>query len=82
VLNALDAAATTELETVWQPLELTPELHAIVLTGAGDRAFCAGADMRTGSDRTGLGYWAHAHPSGFGGLSFPLSLRVRPVRSV
>ena len=52
-------AATAELEAIWQRLEADRDVRAVVLTGAGERAFCAGADMRAGGDRTGLEYWAH-----------------------
>jgi enoyl-CoA hydratase/carnithine racemase len=47
VLNALDAATTAALEAVWQRLEADRDVRAVVLTGAGQRAFCAGADMRS-----------------------------------
>jgi enoyl-CoA hydratase/carnithine racemase len=82
VLNALDADATAQLQTIWQRLEADVEVRAVVLTGAGDRAFCAGADMRSGGDRTGLDYWAHAHPTGFGGLSLRSTLDIPVIARV
>jgi crotonobetainyl-CoA hydratase len=82
VLNALDADATAQLEAVWQRLEADADVRAVVLTGAGDRAFCAGADMRDGGDRTGLEYWAHGHPTGFGGLSLRTTLDVPVIARV
>src|SRR4051794_7554547 len=82
VLNALDAAATAELEAIWQRLEIDPAVRVVVLTGAGERAFCTGADMRAGGDRTGLEYWAHAHPTGFGGLSLRTTLDVPVIARV
>jgi enoyl-CoA hydratase/carnithine racemase len=92
VLNALDAEATAALEAVWQQLEADRDVRAVVLTGAGERAFCAGADMRAddaGTDpaaapgnRTGLAYWAHAHPTGFGGLSLRTTLDVPIIARV
>ncbi len=82
VLNALDQAATTDLEAIWQRLETDADIRAIVLTGAGDRAFCAGADMRAGGDRTGLEYWAHGHPTGFGGLSLRTTLDIPVIARV
>jgi len=81
-LNALDAAATAELEAIWQRLEIDPAVRVVVLTGAGERAFCTGADMRAGGDRTGLEYWAHAHPTGFGGLSLRTTLDVPVIARV
>jgi enoyl-CoA hydratase/carnithine racemase len=82
VLNALDKAATDELEAIWQRLEKDGDVRAIVLTGAGERAFCAGADMRAGGDRTGLEYWAHGHPTGFGGLSLRTTLDIPVIARV
>lgn len=82
VLNALDAAATAELEAIWQRLENDRDVRAIVLTGAGGRAFCAGADMRAGSDRTGVEYWAHGHPTGFGALSLRTTLDIPVIARV
>ncbi len=80
VLNALDGPATDQLEAVWRYLEGS-DVRAIVLTGAGGRAFCAGADMRT-PGRTGLEYWAHAHPTGFGGISLRTTLDIPLIARV
>jgi enoyl-CoA hydratase/carnithine racemase len=81
VMNALDEGATAELEAIWGRLEADGGVRAIVLTGAGERAFCAGADMRA-TGRTGLEYWAHGHPSGFGGLSLRTTLDVPVIARV
>jgi enoyl-CoA hydratase/carnithine racemase len=92
VLNALDSAATDELETIWCRIESDEAVRAVVLTGAGERAFCAGADMSAAGDRpgveytgveyTGVEYWAHAHPTGFGGLSLRTTLDVPIIARV
>lgn len=82
VLNALDAKATAALEAIWQRIEADRDIRAVVLTGAGDRAFCAGADMRSNDGKTGLDYWAHAHPSGFGGLSLRTTLDIPVIARV
>lgn len=52
-LNAVDLGAEAELQRIWAALEANREVRVIVLTGAGDRAFCVGADMKTPST-TGL----------------------------
>jgi enoyl-CoA hydratase len=44
-LNALDAAVLAELEEALRALEADPKTRAIVLTGAGEKAFVAGADI-------------------------------------
>ena len=46
VLNALHPPAHHELEQVWQQFIDDEDLWAAVLTGAGDRAFCAGTDLK------------------------------------
>ena len=44
--NALNAALLTGLGKAIAEAEADPEIRAIVLTGTGDRAFCAGMDLR------------------------------------
>lgn len=46
--NALSAAVLHELTQVLAQANANRNLRAIVLTGAGDKAFCAGADLATG----------------------------------
>lgn len=45
VLNALNLAMIGELERVFAQLETDDAVRAVVLTGAGERAFAAGADI-------------------------------------
>ena len=82
VLNAIDAAAEAELEAIWTRLERDRSLRAIVLTGAGDRAFSSGADMRSGSGTTGLAYWATARAEGFGGIALRQTLDAPVIARV
>ena len=44
-LNALDQHTLEELETSIRELEQDPATHCVVLTGAGEKAFVAGADI-------------------------------------
>jgi enoyl-CoA hydratase/carnithine racemase len=46
VLNALHPPAEAELEHIWQDFSADPELWVAIVTGAGERAFCAGADLK------------------------------------
>jgi len=46
VLHALDAAMFDELELVFAELARDHEIRVILLTGSGERAFAAGADIR------------------------------------
>jgi len=45
--NALDPALMVALGTAVLDAERDPEVRALVLTGSGDRAFCAGMDLRS-----------------------------------
>jgi enoyl-CoA hydratase/carnithine racemase len=44
--NAINPAMSRALCAAWCELRDDPELRVAVLTGAGDRAFCAGADLK------------------------------------
>lgn len=44
-LNCVDIATDEALRAAWAWAERTREVRCIVLTGAGDRAFCTGADI-------------------------------------
>jgi len=46
VLNALNVETLTELSEIFEELAADPEIRVILLAGAGDRAFVAGADIR------------------------------------
>jgi E-phenylitaconyl-CoA hydratase len=46
VRNALDFKTSDELVEAWRSFRDDDDLRAAILTGAGDRAFCAGADLR------------------------------------
>ncbi|MFH0177304.1 enoyl-CoA hydratase/isomerase family protein [Streptomyces cacaoi] len=43
-LNALDLETVRELKDVWRELRFDDSVRAVVLTGAGQRAFCTGLD--------------------------------------
>lgn len=45
-LNALSPQLAVELADCWRALAADKAVRAIILTGAGDRAFCAGADLK------------------------------------
>jgi E-phenylitaconyl-CoA hydratase len=46
VRNALDFKSSEELTRAWIDFRDDDDLHVAILTGAGDKAFCAGADLR------------------------------------
>jgi enoyl-CoA hydratase/carnithine racemase len=45
-MNALSRATLQALGALEQELGSDPDVRAIILTGAGDKAFCAGADLK------------------------------------
>jgi methylglutaconyl-CoA hydratase len=47
--NAIDRAMIEALRLALIDAGADPAIHAVVLTGAGERAFCSGADMGGGS---------------------------------
>lgn len=83
VLNAVDPATNARLNEIWNEIEADRGVRAVVLTGAGDRAFCVGADMSAGAiAKTGLEYWADLDPNGFGGISLRTTLDVPVIARV
>lgn len=81
-MNAVDAATEAELERIWSEIEGRADIRCVVLTGAGERAFSAGADLKSNSGLTGLEYWARANPNGFGGIALRQSLKAPVIARV
>lgn len=73
VRNALNPAMLAALDAALRRLEDDAAARAIVLRGAGDRAFCAGADLKGVADR---GTTLQARES-FGGLARILEYMAR-----
>ena len=46
-MNSLDLQANDMLVERWKEFDADPEARVAVVTGAGDQAFCAGADLKT-----------------------------------
>jgi crotonobetainyl-CoA hydratase len=83
VMNAVDQKTHTRMNEIWDQIENDPEVRVVVLTGAGERSFCVGADMSAaGVAKTGLEYWADLDPNGFGGLSLRTTLDVPVIARV
>jgi enoyl-CoA hydratase/carnithine racemase len=81
-LNAVDLETERELIEIWERIEKERDVRVVVLTGAGDRSFSAGADMKGGSGLSGLEYWAAARPGGFGGIALRDTLDVPVIARV
>ncbi|MCP4316923.1 MAG: crotonase [Hyphomicrobiales bacterium] len=81
-MNAVDAKTEAELERIWNEIEANDAVRCAVLTGSGDRAFCAGADLKSDSGKSGLDYWAYRNPDCFGGIAMRQSLKIPIIARV
>jgi acetyl-CoA C-acetyltransferase len=73
-MNALHSAVHFALHEIWDDYEADPDLWVAIITGAGDRAFCSGNDLKV----TAKGGDMSIPPSGFAGLCNRLE-RTKPV---
>jgi enoyl-CoA hydratase/carnithine racemase len=56
-LNAIDSEMDRALGDIWAQVDNDPDIRVAILSGAGDRAFCAGGDMNDPSTgRDGLSF--------------------------
>lgn len=73
VLNAMNAAMHSELATIWDDLESDQDIWVGVVTGAGERAFSVGQDLKEIADQNVAGT---AQPSTFGSSGKPGAPRL------
>jgi crotonobetainyl-CoA hydratase len=78
VMNAVHPPANFELAGVFDGFASDPEQWVAIVTGAGDRAFCAGNDLKY---QAGGGKMS-VPPSGFGGLSSRFDLDKPVIAAV
>ncbi|MGA8209570.1 MAG: enoyl-CoA hydratase-related protein [Nocardioidaceae bacterium] len=78
--NAVDVATSHALHAEFDRLQQDPALRVAVLTGAGDRFFCAGWDLKAAA--AGEAVDADHGPGGFGGLTEFFELRKPVVAAV
>ncbi len=64
--NAIDAATSRELSRLFAGFRDDPDLRVAILTGAGDRFFCAGWDLNAAAE--GEQFEADYGEGGFGGF--------------
>ncbi len=70
VRNALHLAAQVEMDCAWRRFEEDDDAWVAILTGEGDKAFCAGSDLKQDqAERSPQPYWLTFKPGGFGGLT-------------
>jgi enoyl-CoA hydratase/carnithine racemase len=78
VMNALHFPAHLELERVWDEFAADPEQWVAIVTGAGERAFSAGNDLKFQAAGGKLG----RPRSGFGGLTARFDLDKPVIAAV
>lgn len=61
VLNAFDRRMCEEMRTAWRRIKDDPGVNAVVLRAAGDRAFCAGLDVKSSYGQPD-DVWNHEDP--------------------
>jgi enoyl-CoA hydratase/carnithine racemase len=82
-LNAIDRETHLLLREAWKDFGADPKLRVAILTGAGDKAFCAGADLETHVPRwtsAGPGLGREVLEDGFaGGITRGLHKIYKPI---
>lgn len=66
VMNALHTEASIELGEIFDAFEADTQHRVAIITGAGERAFCAGLDLKGQAQSQGLPVWPL---TGFAGLT-------------
>ena len=66
VMNALHTEASIELGEIFDAFENDQQHRVAIITGAGERSFCAGLDLKGQAESKGLPVWPL---SGFAGLT-------------
>jgi enoyl-CoA hydratase/carnithine racemase len=79
VMNALHPPANAELSEIFDEFENNPELWVAIITGAGERGFSAGNDLKY---QAGGGDRSAAPASGFAGLTARWSLDKPVIAAV
>ena len=60
-LNSFNRTMCHEMRTVWHTVKHDAQINAVVLRAAGDRAFCAGLDVKTRYEQPDI-VWNHEDP--------------------
>jgi enoyl-CoA hydratase/carnithine racemase len=83
VYNALHPMANQELSDAFDKFAGDPELWVAIITGAGEKAFSAGNDLKYHAElRAKTGGRPHAGPKGFGGLTSRFDLDKPVIAAV
>ena len=78
--NAIDAATSHKMGEVFRNFRDDPELRVAIITGAGDKFFCPGWDLKAAAD--GEGADSDYGVGGFGGLQELLAMNKPVIAAV
>ena len=78
--NAVNAAMNAELHHAWQRFRDDEGAFVLVITGAGDRTFCAGWDLQDAAELGELGDY-DAYRVGPTTVPGPAAIRAKPTSS-
>ncbi|WP_281982637.1 enoyl-CoA hydratase-related protein [Thalassorhabdomicrobium marinisediminis] len=81
-MNAIDTATQTRLEEIWDEIEADPEVRCVVLTGSGEKAFSAGADLKDDTGMSGVDYWKDLSATGFKRIALRRTLNVPVIARI
>src|SRR3982750_1122890 len=83
VYNACHPMANQELVDAFDEFQTDPELWVAIVTGAGDKAFCAGNDLKNPPEIQAKPGNPPVHPAkGFGGLANRFALDKPVIAAV
>ena len=77
-MNALHSPAHFELEEIFNEFSTDPDAWVAIITGSGERAFCAGNDLRYQAE----GGMLERNPMGFAGLTSRFDLKKPIIAAV
>lgn len=78
-MNALPPQASVEMSRAFDEFDADPDVHVAIITGSGDRAFCAGNDLKF---QAALGTTVTLPPTGFAGLTGRFNLNKPVIAAV
>jgi len=81
-MNALHPAANAELQEIFDEFAADPEQWVAILTGAGERAFCTGNDLKFTAKAMARGESFAAPLKGFAGLTGRFDLNKPVIAAV
>lgn len=81
-LNCLNPQTNAELAQAFDDFEQDPEQWVAIITGAGDRAFCTGNDLKHFAKSMARGIPVETPETGYGGLTSRFSLNKPVIAAV